>query len=44
MNKGAIKNFATKARRKLISTVENKMEMLGITKNECTPPIQKGEG
>ena len=44
MNKGAIKNFATKARKKLISTVESKMGELGITKNECTLPVQKGEG
>ncbi|MDY4544804.1 MAG: BREX-1 system adenine-specific DNA-methyltransferase PglX, partial [Bacilli bacterium] len=44
MNKGAIKNFAINARKKLISTVESKMGELGITKNECTLPVQKGEG
>lgn len=44
MDKGAIKNFAVNARKKLRNTVENKMGMLGITKVECTLPVQKGEG
>lgn len=44
MNKGAIKNFAVNARKRLIDSVKDKAGSLGITKDECRKPIQKGEG
>lgn len=44
MNKAAIKNFAIEARKKLIASVKNKAGRIGITKENITDAIKKGEG
>ena len=44
MNKVAIKNFAVEARKKLIASVKDKAGRIGITKENITESISKGEG
>ncbi|MCM0758598.1 BREX-1 system adenine-specific DNA-methyltransferase PglX [Sporomusa sphaeroides DSM 2875] len=44
MNKAAIKNFASEARKKLIALVKDKAGRIGITQDRITDPISKGEG
>lgn len=44
MNKATIKNFAVEARRKLIASVKDKAGRIGITKENITEAISKGEG
>lgn len=44
MNKTAIKSFAIEARKKLIASVKDKAGLLGITKDGCSEPEQKGDG
>ena len=44
MNKAAIKNFAVEARKKLLASVKDKAGRIGITKENITEAISKGEG
>lgn len=44
MNKGAIKRFAVEARRKLIASVKDRAGLIGITNENITEAISKGEG
>lgn len=44
MNKAAIKNFAVEARKKLIASVKDKAGRIGITNENITEAISKGEG
>lgn len=44
MNKAAIKNFAVEARKKLIASVKDKAGRIGITKENITEAISKGQG
>jgi len=44
MNKAAIKNFAVEARKKLIASVKDKAGRIGITKENITEALSKGEG
>ena len=41
MNKNAIRKFAIEARKKLIDSVTDKADMLGITEKSCSEPITK---
>lgn len=44
MNKAAIKNFAVEARKKLLASVKDKAGRIGITKENITEAISKGQG
>jgi len=44
VNKTSIKNFSIEARRKLIASVKDKAGRIGITKDQITESISKGDG